>query len=155
MTYGSETWTLYHHHIKLLRTVQQHHLRSILKITNNEVLDHAKSADIEIILIRNRLYWMGHVARMSGECPMKALLYGELAEGTRRVGCPLLRLKDTLMDILKRGGVLHSWRNIIANRPAWRALISKIIMCIKIENDRWKSSKEKRGKCHERATERL
>ena len=66
------------------------------------MLDRAKTADIEIILIRNRLRWMGHVARMPGERPVKALLYGELAEGTRRVGRPLLRFEDTLMDILKR-----------------------------------------------------
>ena len=65
MMYGSETWILYHHHIKLLRTIQQLHLRSILKIrwdhfiSNNEELDHAKSTDIEIILVRNRLHWMG------------------------------------------------------------------------------------------------
>ena len=32
MMYGSETWTLYCHHIKLLRTIQQRHLRSILNI---------------------------------------------------------------------------------------------------------------------------
>ena len=32
MMYRSEIWTLYRHHIKLLRTVQQRHLRSILKI---------------------------------------------------------------------------------------------------------------------------
>ena len=29
LMYGSETWTLYSHHIKLLRTIQQRHLRSI------------------------------------------------------------------------------------------------------------------------------
>ena len=29
--YGSETWTLYRHHIKKLRTLQQPHLRLILK----------------------------------------------------------------------------------------------------------------------------
>ena len=92
------------------------------------------------------------MARMLGERLVKALLYGELTEGTRRVGRPLLRFKDTLMDILKRGVVLHSWRNVIANRPAWRALISDV--CIKIENDRRKSSKEKRAKRHERAAER-
>ena len=67
MMYGSETWTLQRHRIKLLRTFQQRHLRSILKIswdhfiTNEEVLDRAKFTDIEIILIRNRLRWMGHV----------------------------------------------------------------------------------------------
>lgn len=50
-------------------------LRSILKIrwdhyvTNDEVLDRATATDIEIILIRNRLRWTGHVARMPDEQP--------------------------------------------------------------------------------------
>ena len=55
-------------------------------ITNDEVLDCAKSTDIEIILVRNRLCWMGHVARMPDVRPVKALLYGVLEEGSRRVG---------------------------------------------------------------------
>ena len=137
MMYGSETWTLYRHHIKLLRTIQQRQLRSILKIkwdhfiTNDEVLDHAKSTDIEIILVRNRLRWMGHVARMPDVRPVKALLYGVLEEGSRRVGRPLLRYKDTLKDILKRGAALGTWREIVTDRLAWRRLTSDI--CDKIE----------------------
>ena len=124
MMYGSETWTLYRHHIKLLRTIQQRHLRSILKIgwdhfiTNDEVMDRAKSTDIEIILIRNRLRWMGHVARMPDELPVKALLYGVLEEGSSRVGRPLLRYQDTLKDILKRGAALGTWREIVTDRLA-------------------------------------
>ena len=53
MVYGSETWTLYRHQMKKLRTIQQRHLRSILKIkwddyiTNDEVLDRAVAGDIE------------------------------------------------------------------------------------------------------------
>ena len=43
---------------------------------------------------------MGHVARMPDERPVNALLYGILGEGSRRVGRPLLRYKDTLKDIL-------------------------------------------------------
>ena len=97
MMYGSETWTLYRHHIKLLRTIQQWQLRSILKIrwdhfiTNDEVLDRAESMDIEIILIRNRLRWMDHVASMPDEWPVKALFYGVLEEVSRKVGRPFLR----------------------------------------------------------------
>ena len=102
MLYGSKTWTLCRHHIKLLRTVQQRHLRSFLKIswdpyiTNDEILDCSKSAEIEITLIRNRLSWIGHVACMPDEQPVKALLYGELTEGSRKVGCPLLRYEDAI-----------------------------------------------------------
>ena len=62
------------------------------RVTNDEVLDRAKSTDIEIILIRSRLRWMGHVAGMPDEQLVKALLFGVLEEGSRRVGRPLLRL---------------------------------------------------------------
>lgn len=33
--YGSETWTLYHHQVRQLRTIQQRHLRSIMNINFN------------------------------------------------------------------------------------------------------------------------
>ena len=59
-----------------------------------QVLVRAKTAYNEIILIRNRLRWMGHVGRRPGERPVKALLNGELVEGTRRAGRPLLRLSS-------------------------------------------------------------
>ena len=96
MLYGSETWTLYRHRIKLLRTVQQRHLRSILKIkwndfiTKDEVLARSNSTDIETILIWNRLRWLGHVTRMPSGRPVKSLLNSELAEGSRKVGRPFL-----------------------------------------------------------------
>ena len=120
--YGSETWTLYRHHIKKLRTLQQRHLRFILNIkwtdygTNDEVLERAKTEDIENILIRNRLRWLGHVVRMPDERPVKNLLYSELADGTRKVGRPFLRFKDTMKDILKRGGVLDIWKSVSTDR---------------------------------------
>eukprot|EP00795_Rhopilema_esculentum_P010044 gene10044-biopygen12706 len=84
LTYGSETWTLYRHHINQLRTVQQRHLRKILRIkwsdfvSNEEVLRRADVDDIEITLIKNRLRWLGHVSRMNDNRPVKALMYGLL-----------------------------------------------------------------------------
>ena len=100
--------------IKLHRTVQQQYLRSILNIrwdhfiTNDEVLDLANTTDIEITLISSRLRWLGNVARMPDWRPVKALPYGELAEGCRRVGLSFLRFEDTLKDILKCIAVLRS-----------------------------------------------
>ena len=69
-------------------------------------MDLANTTDIEITRIRNRLRWLCHVARMPDEGPVKALSYVELTEGSRRVGRPFLRRKDTLQDILKRRAVL-------------------------------------------------
>ena len=100
--------------IKLHRTVQQQYLRSILNIrwdhfiTNDEVLDLANTTDIEITLISSRLRWLGNVARMPDGPPVKALPYGELAEGCRRVGLSFLRFEDALKDILKFIAVLRS-----------------------------------------------
>ena len=156
--YGSETWSLYRHQIKLLRTIQQRHLRSVLKITcdhfitNDEVQDRAKSTDIEIILVRNRLRWMGHVACMPDVRPMKALLYGVLEEGSRRVEHPLLRYKDTVKDILKRGAALGTWREIVTDRLAWRRLTSDI--CDKIEIKRRNRNIERRAKRNDRERSR-
>ena len=68
--YGSETWTLYSHEIKQLRTVQQRHLQSILKIrwndfvSNETVLSRSNVEDIETLLAQNRLRWLGHLCRM-------------------------------------------------------------------------------------------
>ena len=75
-------------------------------IPNDEVLDGAKSTNSEIILIRNILHWMGHVACMPDEQPVQALLYGVLEEGSRRVGRPLLRYKDTLKNIFSSAELL-------------------------------------------------
>ena len=70
-------------------------------------------------LIRNRLLWMGHVALMPDERPVKALLYGVL----------VLLLKD----ILKRGAALGTWREIVTGRLARWRLASDI--CDKIEQE--------------------
>ena len=60
----------YAHEIKQLRTVQQRHLRSILKIrwnnfvsnlSNESVLDRSNVDDVEV------LGWLGHVCRMGNE----------------------------------------------------------------------------------------
>ena len=76
--YGSETWTLYQHQIRKLRTIQQQHLPLILKIkwdyfvSNEEVLKRAGIEDIELKLVGNRLRWLGHIRRMDDNRPVKA-----------------------------------------------------------------------------------
>ena len=80
--------------------------------------------DIELKLVRSRLRWLGHASRMDGDKPVIALLYGELANGSRPVGCPQLRFKDTCKSVLKCGGVLDQWRNVFGNRSEWRQLVS-------------------------------
>ena len=91
LLYGSETWTLYRRNFNRLRTLQQQHLRSILKIkwndfiSNEDVLARANVEDIEVKLTHIRLRWLGHTSRMNENMPAKALLYGELASRSRNI----------------------------------------------------------------------
>ena len=132
LTYGCETWTLYRHDINQLQAIQQRHLRKILMlkwsdyVSNEEVLQRANAEDIEIILIKNRLRWLGHVSKMDNNRPVKSLLYGELDIGKRLVGRPRLRYKDTCKSILKSVRVLDEWKNTVTDRPLWRRTIGNI-----------------------------
>ena len=99
-------------------------------ISNEEVLARADVWDIELKLVRSRLRWLGHASRMDGDKPVKALLYGELANGSRPVGRPQLRFKDTCKSVLKCGGVLDQWRNVFGNRSEWRQLVHNTCKCV-------------------------
>ena len=114
--------------------IQQRHLRLILTIkwddfiSNEEVLRRAHVEDIEIKLVRSRLRWLGHVCRMNVDRPVKELLYCELAHGSRKVGRPKLRFKDTCKNALKCADVLDRWQSIVHNRAGWRSLTGKVCM---------------------------
>ena len=94
-----------------LRRVEERHLRAILRvpytdrITNDQILDRAGVPDIEMVVRKMQLRWAGHVARMSDDRIPKQLLFGELTTGTRTVGRPLLRWKDSLKDTLKQANI--------------------------------------------------
>ena len=63
---------------------------------------------------------MCHISRMKDARPVKALLFGEL-EGSRKVGRPLLRYKDTFQMALQRGEVLNKWNAVVNDRDKWKA----------------------------------
>ena len=70
--------------------------------------------------------WIGHVARIPNKRPVKVILYGELAEGSKRVDRLLIRYKDTIKDILRRGGALDMWIEIVGDRSAWWRFTSDV-----------------------------
>ena len=82
-----------------------------------------KTYSVELKLVRNRLRWLDHASRMDNDRPVKAFLYSELVNGTRPVGRPKLRYKNTCKNDLKYGCVLNQWRNTVDNRQEWRQLI--------------------------------
>ena len=109
---------------------QQRHLRAIVRvpytdrITNDQILDRAGVPDVEMIVRKMQLRWAGHVARMSDDRIPKQLLFGELTIGTRTVGRPLLRWKDSLKDTLKQSNISTThWQDTATDRSAWRRSI--------------------------------
>ena len=95
-------------HIHIIYT----YLGRILKIkwnqyiSNDEVQAQAGVEDVEILLVRSHIRWLEHVSRMQDDRPVKTLLYGEFATGTRPIGLPRLRYKDACTTGVKRGQVL-------------------------------------------------
>ena len=115
-------------------------------ITNDEVLQRADVDDMEVTLTRDRLRWIGHIARMDNARPVKALLYGELETGSRKIGRPLLRYKDVMKATLKRGEVLKRWKVVVEDRRQWRELVSEV--CSKVDDWRISQNSQRRAKRH-------
>ena len=78
------------------------------------------------MLIRSRLRWLGHINRMDDTRAPKQLMYGELVRGSRLVGRPKLRFKDTCKNALKCGDVLSGWQSSVNYRQEWRSLIETV-----------------------------
>ena len=83
-------------------------------------------ADIELKLVGNRRPWLGHICRIDNIRTVKALLHSELFHGSRPVGRPYLRFKDTCKNALKCGHVFDLRKTVVDNRQGWRRLIRTV-----------------------------
>ena len=107
LLYGSESWTTYarqerrlnRFHLRCLRRLL--HIRWQDRVTNTEVLERAGSLTMPSLLIQRRLRWLGHAHRMEPVRLPRDILFGELREGVRPVGRPLLRYKDVIKRDLR------------------------------------------------------
>ena len=66
------------------------------------VLTRVNIEDIEILLAKSRLQWLGHIGRMEDFRAAKIILFGELEHDSRSVRRPKLRYKDNCKQLLKR-----------------------------------------------------
>lgn len=154
LLYASETWTLYRRHIKRLNLVQQRHLRQLLNISwkdhvsNIEALKRADIPSIKELLISSQLRWTGHVIRMEENRLPKIVLYGELKYGSRKVGAPFLRYKDTIKRYLTTTDELQRWEQKVHDRSAWRSVISR--SKIAVRNLEIKQLEEKKARSKQR-----
>ena len=92
LLYGSETWASLVTHVKRLQVFNMRCVRVILGVTrwdqkrNTELRAMAGLEREEVMLMRRRLRWLGHVARMEETCISKCLLVSKLARGKCSVG---------------------------------------------------------------------
>ncbi|KAK2555651.1 Craniofacial development protein 2 [Acropora cervicornis] len=135
LLYGSESWTVYARQERRLNSFHLRSLRRLLhirwqdRVPNTDVLQRAGLMGIPSMLMQRRLRWLGHVHRMEPDRLPREILYGELRDGARKVGRPLLRYKDTIKHDLKAVKInTNSWEDTAANRDAWRLQIKTQVL---------------------------
>ena len=139
LTYGSESWTPYRRHIKMLDAFHLRKLRSICnvswkdKITNQEILSKCQISGMEAFLAKAQLRWTGHVIRMDNSRLPKVLLYGQLANAKRPPGRPLLRFKDKLKANIASMKIPNLWEKLALKRTEWRSLCYKHVSAFEEE----------------------
>ena len=131
LLYSSESWTSYAAQERRLNSFHLRCLRRILgirwqdKVPDTDVLQEANLPTIFTLLSQRRLRWIGHVRRMDDGRIPKDLLYGQLAEGSRSRGRPLLRFKDTCKRDMKSAGIeVQTWEALAESRDSWRTAVN-------------------------------
>lgn len=132
LLYSSETWTPYSGHVRRLNVFHLRCLRKLMgirwqdKITNTEVLKRADLPSIMGTLSIRRLRWLGHVRRMDSSRIPKQVLFGELSEGRRHRGRPMLRYKDVCKTSMKDFCIsTEKWEKLAEDRTQWKTSIHK------------------------------
>ena len=97
-------------------------------VTNTEVLERCQTFGIEAHIMKARLCWAGHMARMNETQIPCMLLFGELKQGTWHVSRPLKQYKDQLKVTLKRCQIQpDNFESLASDRATWRALCSQAV----------------------------
>ena len=129
LLYGSESWTTFakqeklnSFHMRCLRRILHIHWEE--RVPDTEVRERANMNSMFAMLSERCLCWLGHVKPMEPGCIPKDILYGELTEGKRRAGPPLLRYKDACKRDLKLCGIdIDTWEKQANDRPAWHQAV--------------------------------
>ena len=132
LLYGVESWVVYKVTAHKLSAFMMRHLRQILNIkwwqfiSNEKILTITSLPSMYDILISRCLRWTGHVNRLDNTRLPKLILYSQLTDGTRGIGRPKLRYKDTIKRNLKDCDIpLGSWQSLSRSRDGWRQLIRR------------------------------
>ena len=101
---------------------------------------------VEVMVMRRRLRWLGHVERMDDTRLPKCLLVCKPQDGKRSVGGQKRRWNDLVLRDLKRCGLFPDWRDMACERGAWRGLVNEAaseLNCLLEEDEERKKAERK------------
>ena len=93
---------------------------------HNEELNDLYSLPNIVRVVKSRMRWAGHVARMGEDRGVHRVLVGK-PEGKRPLARPRRRWEDNIkMDLQEVGGGHGDWVELAQDRDRWRALVGTV-----------------------------
>lgn len=112
--YGAETWTLTATDDRALSVFERKVLRKIYGPVcdagiwsirwNHELYEFFVDVDIASRVKIQRLRWLGHIARMNNNAPVRKVFDSEAGSGSRRRGRPNIHWRDQTMEFISTLG---------------------------------------------------
>ena len=101
-------------------------LSSVTSLHNEELSDLYSLPNI-VRVVKSRMRWAGHVARMGEGRGVHRILVGK-PEGKRPLGRPRRRWEDNIkMDLQEVGGGCEDWMELAQDRDRWQALVGTVM----------------------------
>ena len=132
LLYGSECWSMTEKDLNSLCVFHNKNLRRIMRIfwpltvTNAELYKQTGQESMEVILLRKRWRWIGHVLRRDRNTIVKTALHWT-PEGKRKRGRPRNTWRRTVEAELEK--MNHSWGTIerkAQDRQAWESFVAAL-----------------------------
>ena len=128
MLYGSETWAATRKVEDLLIKCDRRMLRKMCnirlsdRVATETVLSRCRLEELDIVLIKKRLSWYGHVVRRNEDEPLGRIM-SVVAPGRRPRGRPKKTWKQKIDDDLRDFGLNAE---SAGNREEWKAIICRL-----------------------------